>query len=307
MRPPMSIAAATTDSADPAASGPRPSAAPDDGRTLAARLQLYAAILRTAIAERLAYRADFAVKTAFQFLPLITQIFLWGAIFGAGTDAARGEIEGYRYGEIISYYLLTMVSRGFSSMPGLAGGIARDVRDGQIKRFLVQPLDLLGFLFWHRVAHKLVYFTIAGFVLATAFYLLRGYFPGWPEPAVMAAFVASLLMGFLLGFLLESLLGLVAFWFLEVSSLLFIYMMLNYFLSGHMIPLDFFPEPFSTWMQALPFKYLAYVPPAIFLGRYEPHELPGLLLGEAVWIVGLLIANRWLLARGVRRYGAFGG
>ena len=48
-------------------------------------------------------------------------------------------------------------------------------------------------------------------------------------------------MSFLVGFLLEALIGMIAFWFLEVSSLLFIYMMINYFLSGHMLPLDLLP------------------------------------------------------------------
>ena len=282
-------------------------AAPTARRPLASRLHLWAAILRTGIAERLAYRADFVIKSFFQLLPIVTQIFLWGAIFGVGTAAAKESIEGYRYSDMVCYYLLTMLTRAFSSMPGLATGIARDVRDGQIKRFLVQPLDLIGFLFWHRVAHKLVYYVVAGAGLATAFYLCRGYFDGWPSWPVLAAFVASLLMAFLIGFLIECLLGLIAFWFLEVSSLLFIYMMLNYFLSGHMIPLDFFPSPYSDWMQALPLKYLAYVPPAIFLGRYDESELPGLLAAEAVWIVVLLVLCRVMLTRGLRRYGAFGG
>ena len=37
--------------------------------------------------------------------------------------------------------------------------------------------------------------------------------------------------------------GLVAFWYLEVGSLVFGYMLLNYFLSGHMLPLDWLPSP----------------------------------------------------------------
>ena len=289
---------------------------------IAARARIWLAILKVGVAERLTYRADFALKTFFQFLPIVTQIFLWGAIFGiatgeavdgVATGKADGEpdearrIEGYRYGDMVAYYLLTMLARAFSSMPGLAASIAYNVREGEIKRFLVQPIDLLGTLFWYRVAHKLVYYVVASVALGSAFWLCRGYFDGWPSPTVLAAFVASLLMGFLMGFLIESLLGLVSFWFLEVSSLLFVYMMLNYFLSGHMIPLDFFPEPYASWMQAMPLKYLAYVPPAIFLGRYDESELSGLLLTEAAWIVALLIANRVMLRRGLRRYGAFGG
>ena len=109
-----------------------------------------------------------------------------------------------------------------------------------------------------------------------------------------------------MGFLLESLIGLISFWFLEVSSLLFIYMMINYFLSGHMIPLDWLGE-FGAWVQYLPFKYLAYLPAAIMLGKYTHVELARELSIELSWVLLLLAANRVAFNRGVRRYSAFGG
>ncbi len=86
-------------------------------------------------------------------------------------------------------------------------------------------------------------------------------------------------------------------------------MMLNYFLSGHMIPLDWL-GPFGQWVEYLPFKYLAYMPAAIMLGKdgYRLGDgLEGELVIQVVWIVGLLALNRIAFARGVRRYGAFGG
>ncbi len=45
-------------------------------------------------------------------------------------------------------------------------------------------------------------------------------------------------MAFLLGFFLEATIGMIGFWFLEVSSLLFVYMLFNFFLRGHMFPID---------------------------------------------------------------------
>lgn len=253
------------------------------------------------------YRADFALGTLFRFLPIVTMIFLWGAVFAVGTSNEKGDIAGYTYHGMVAYYLLAMLARAFSSMPGLASGIARQVRDGTIKKFLTQPIDMLGYLFWHRIAHKLVYYVVACGPFALVFWLCRGYFPGWPDGWMIAAFVASLLLGFLLGFLLESLLGLISFWFLEVSSLLFVYMMLNYFLSGHMLPLDFLPDGFQTFIACLPFRYLAYVPPAIMLGRYTHAEVAQVLVIEVAWVVGLLIANRLAFRYGVRRYSAYGG
>ncbi len=263
-------------------------------------------ILRTCLEERLVYRADFAFATLVRFLPIVTQIFLWGAIYGIHTSHPQGDLNGYSYEDMVTYYLLAMVGRAFSSMPGLASGIARDVRDGTINKFLTQPIDMLGYLFWHRVAHKLVYYFVATGPFLLVFYLCRSYFSGWPDWLTIAAWVLSLLMAFLVGFLIESLIGLVSFWFLEVSSLLFIYMMINYFLSGHMIPLDWLGT-FGDWVQYLPFKYLAYVPAAIMQGRYSHAELQAELSVECCWIVVLFVANRVAFVRGVRQYAAFGG
>jgi ABC-2 type transport system permease protein len=264
-------------------------------------------ILRTSIEERLMYRADFALGTLFRFLPIVTQIFLWAAIFGVTAGGSARRIAGYSFEDMVSYYLLAMVGRAFSSMPGLASGIARDVRDGTIKKYLTQPIDMLGYLFWHRVAHKLVYYAVAVGPFALVFWICRDYFPGWPDAWTLLGFLASLAMAFLLGFLLDALIGLISFWFLEVSSLLFIYMMFNYFLSGHMAPLDLFGERLNALVQWLPFKYLAYTPAAIFLQRYSHEELARELVLELGWIVGLTFVCRVAFARGVRRYSAFGG
>lgn len=271
--------------------------------TLANRIRVYWIILQTSMAERFAYRSDFALGTLFRFLPIITQIFLWGAIFGTMDTQSDKQIAGYTYGEIVAYYLLAMLARAFSSMPGLSNGIARDIREGTLKKYLTQPIDMLGYLFWYRVAHKLVYYVVATIPFIIVFYLCRDYFPGWPDFVTVLGVIAALQMAFLMGFLIESLLGLIAFWFLEVSSLLFIYMMLNYFLSGHMIPLDLLP----AWVEWLPFKYLAYVPCKMALGKYSHAEMGQELLIEAVWIATLIWINRWVFARGLRQYGAYGG
>lgn len=260
-------------------------------------------ILRTSIEERLVYRADFAFSTLVRFLPIVTQIFLWGAIYSSN---AVQTLNGYSYSNMVAYYLLAMVARAFSSMPGLSGGIARDVQDGTIKKYLTQPIDMLGYLFWHRVAHKIVYYIIAGAPFALVFFVCRAYLPGWPDTVTIAAWILSLVLSFVIGFLIESLIGLVAFWFLEVESLIFIYMMISYFLSGHMIPLDYLGR-FGELVQYLPFKFLAYFPAAVMLGRYTHAQLAQELIQAVLWIVIFFALNRIAFTRGVRRYGAYGG
>lgn len=264
-------------------------------------------ILRTSIEERLVYRADFAFATLVRFLPIVTQVFLWGAIYQTASPSDPKAINGYTYGDMVAYSLLVMVGRAFSSMPGLTTGIARDVRDGAIKKFLVQPIDLLDYLFWHRVAHKLVYYFVAFLPFGFVFWLCRSYFRDWPGVEVLAATSVALVLAFLIGFLIESLMGLCAFWFLEVSSLVFVYMLLSYFLSGHMLPLDWLPSPFSDVIRLFPFKYLAFVPAAIWLGKYTPSQIVLELVLGVVWVAVLFSLNRVALSRGLRRYSAYGG
>lgn len=267
-----------------------------------ARVLTWWTILRICLEERLVYRGDFALGTLMRFLPIVTQIFLWAAVFGT-----TSMIAGYRYEDMVAYYLLTMVGRAFSSMPGLASGIARQIRDGEIKKYLIQPVDMIGFLLLSRMAHKLVYYAVALGPFALVFYLCRGFFPGWPAPEVFAAFVASLAMSFLLGFFLEAAIGMIGFWFLEVSSLLFVYMLLSFFVSGHMFPIDMLPPFWSDLVRAIPLQYLAYFPAAVFLGKIQGPDLTWGLAVQAAWVATFIVLCRLAYRRGIARYSGYGG
>ena len=274
---------------------------------------------KISINERLIYRADFMLGTLMRFLPTLTQIFLWWAIYDviSNTDTTNsgtgpdGNIAGYKYGDMVAYYLLVIISRAFSSMPGLTGGIANQIRNGEVKKFLIQPVDMQGCLLMQRLAHKLVYYLIATLPFALVFFLCRDFFiEGWPPPNVLAVFFASLILSFLLGFYLECCIGLVGFWFLAVTSLTFIYMLMNFLLSGHMFPLELLPaEPINIrqLVEYLPFKYLAYFPAAVFLEKIEGPEMYRGLLAEIGWVVFFIVLSRILWHRGIKRYSGYGG
>ena len=276
-----------------------------------ARTAVWWTILRISLEERLVYRGDFALGTLMRFLPILTQVFLWWAVFtaaSAGQDVGQTRIVGFSYYDFIAYYLLVMISRAFSSMPGLASGIARDIRDGTVKKYLIQPIDMLSFLLLNRIAHKLVYYVVAALPFAFVFYLCRDFFPnGWPEPQVMLAYIASLLMAFLLGFFLEATIGMIGFWFLEVSSLLFVYMLFSFFFSGHMFPIDMLPGIWGELVRLIPLQYLAYFPAAVFLGKVEGTDLIIGLWIQFAWVLFFIFTSRLTFRLGVRRYSGYGG
>lgn len=279
------------------------------------RVQLWWAIFRVSVEERLVYRGDFAFGTLMRFLPMLTQIFLWWAIFdamaaqpGESSDVNAIRIKGYNLHDMIAYMLLVMLARAFSSMPGLTSGIAGSIQKGEVKKFLIQPVDMLGSLLLQRIAHKLVYYLIAIGPFALVFFLCRSFFDaGFPPPDQLLGLALALIGSFLLGFAMEACLGLVAFWLLEVTSLAFIFMLLSFFLSGHMFPLDLMPAPLDWMIGLLPFQYLAYFPSAVALGKISGNELVWGLVIQFAWVAGFWILCRILWTRGLVRYGGYGG
>jgi ABC-2 type transport system permease protein len=275
-----------------------------------ASLRKYVNIFRVSLIERTAYRGDFLLGTILRFFPVVTTILLWKAVF-AGTEQPGTEprrVAGYTENRMIAYLLLIHISRMFSSMPGLSATISRDIREGTIKKYLLQPLDMIGYLLCYRAAHKVAYITTSAGPYAVLFLICSDYFVGlWPDPLTLLAYVASLLLAFVIGFFFEASMGMAGFWILEVTSLLWVVNTINYFVSGQMFPLDLLGPPWDTVLKWLPFQYLAYFPVVVFLREVQGRALVEGLLMELAWAVILIALSRWMFARGLRRYSAYGG
>ncbi len=168
---------------------------------------------------------------------------------------------------------------------------------------------MVAYLVSYRIAHKITYIISSFVPYAVLFLICRRYFVGHVPTDVTTwlAFSASLLMAFVVGFFFEASVGMVGFWFLEVTSILYIVMTVNFFVSGHMFPLDLLPRPWSTILRWLPFQYMAYFPAAVFLGKIRGAALVEELLKEAAWAVFFVVLARWLYRRGLKQYSAFGG
>src|SRR5258708_13200881 len=111
-------------------------------------------MFRVSRIERMRERGDFFLGTIVGFLAMTKTILLWQAVYeGAGNQ----ELSGFSFREMIAYLLLVHISRMFSSMPGLAFGIARDIREGTLKKYLLQPIDMIAYLVSYRMAHKAAY------------------------------------------------------------------------------------------------------------------------------------------------------
>ncbi len=266
-------------------------------------IRKYLNILSICLTERMTYRNDFILSTIFRFLPVMTTILLWQAVY---RSSGKESIAGFSQRQMIAYLLLIHISRMFSSMPGLANGIAHDIRNGTLKKYMIQPIDMIVFLLCYRCAHKITYITTSAIPYSFLFLICADNFDDFPDLTILLAYILSLLLGFLLGFYFEVCLGMIGFWMLEITSLLWIITTLNYFISGQMMPLNLLPEFWRTVLYILPFQYMAYFPAIVFLGKLSTNQIICGLLIEIGWALILFIIAQYTFYKGLKHYSAFG-
>ena len=112
----------------------------------------------------------------------------------------------------------------------------------------------------------------------------------------------------MLGFFLEATIGLIGFWFLEVSSLLFVYMLFNFFLSGHMFPLDMLPAPWDELVELLPLQVPGLLSrrPCSW-ARSAGRSWPGAWGSRPSGPCSSSSLSRVMFHRGLKRYSGYGG
>ena len=76
-------------------------------------------------------------------------------------------------------------------------------------------------------------------------------------------------MAAIIQFFITYSIAMMAFWILEISTIIFIVYSFEYFLGGQMFPVDIMPAGVQAVMKWLPFYYELFCPIAIFLERLK--------------------------------------
>ena len=114
------------------------------------------------------------------------------------------------------------------------------------------------------------------------------------------AYVVSVILALGVNFCFSAMIGLAAFWTVELTAFNMIFHFFSQFLSGGLVPLWFLP----TWVQRiaawLPFQTLAHLPLSIYIGKIGGAAMWMALLQQAAWIA-VLSAMAWLIWKAAER------
>ena len=266
-------------------------------------MEKYLKIFAVGLQNTLVYRWNFFLRVLFEIVPLFGTVYLWRALFGS----RQASIGGYEFHSMVYYFLLTALVSSLITPTDDEWQIAADIRDGQINSLLAKPMSYFayrtGLFFGYRV-------TSSAFTLPILL-LLFMYFHEYvtlPQHVVTWMYAGlSLALATLLQFFLAYAIAMIAFWLLEISTVVFIVFSFEYFLSGHLFPLDLLPEWFRRVQQWLPFTYELYFPVAVFQEKVTGHLVTQGLLIQTGWVIATWALGNWLWARGLRRFQAVGG
>ena len=222
-------------------------------------------------------------------------------------DAKGGGINNFDYASLVYYFLLVLVLDSLITPGDDEWQVAADIRDGQMNAFLIKPLNYLVYRFALFVSNRLLYTLVTLPVVIIIFTVFHRYL-AWPSAwATWLWALISVLLAGLLQFLIAYSVALLAFWMLEISTVVFIIYSFEYFLSGHMFPIGFMPAAIQTVLKFLPFPYELYFPIAIFMGQVSGAELWEGLVIQSCWVAIIGFAANTLWQQGLRRYQAVGG
>ena len=260
-------------------------------------------VINIGIQNTLVYRVNFLFRVAFGLIPLFALMSLWRAVYGGQT----GNVGGYSLNQMISYYLILIIVDALTAVNEDDWQIAGDIREGNISQFLLKPIDYLTYRLCLFGAGRLIYTAVAAIPVAIFIFFHRKYFvlpPDWPT---FGWFLLSLVMTGLLQFLLSYTLALMAFWLLEVSTLIFIVFAFEYVAGGHLFPIDILPPFIVKILMLTPFPYQMFFPISIYVGKVSGAAMFNGLAIQAFWVVCAYVLARTVWSRGVRKYSAVGG
>lgn len=250
-------------------------------------MRKYRIVFQKAFKSQMIYRAATLSSAASTLLSFAIQICLWHALLGTGLQS------GTSFTDMVLFVIVnTFVSK--LTRANIATTIEAAVTDGSIAMELLRPISYKYYLLVNIFGKNA--FSVMTNVLPVA--AVGAFFLGGaeaPEIGSVLAFLVSLVLGVLLMFELTYTFGLLAFriqrcWFLSwyVSAL-------TTFFGGTAVPLWFYPKALQTVSYVLPFRYVAFEPVNLLLGRTPAGEAWAPILCALVWllVLGLLDRVMW--------------
>jgi ABC-2 type transport system permease protein len=262
-------------------------------------MRAYWEFARRSFERNTAYRVSTLLRVVGNVVVVLIQVTIWRALLG------HGAVAGVTLAQMVTYSIVS-TCLNLLLLTGLYRALDDRLRTGNIAVDLAKPLSYPLYL----AADSLGTAAFQGAFAMLPTLLVAWLAFGLQPPASgldLAAFLVAVLLALAVSFSIGYLIALLAFWFLTTLHFEWSLMAFNRVFAGTFLPLWFFPPGLAVVAGWLPFRYQAFVPASIYLGRIPHGDLAGTLALGLGWAAALLGLCGWLWGRAMRRLIVQGG
>ena len=267
----------------------------------------------TCFSNLLAYRLNLlllVIGPALVFFLIKWQ--LWSSIFNGNSlnsihnfsthESNHSIINGYTLTTMLNYqfwvFLLGLLTQGFNSIH-----IADDIRLGRITQFLLYPYSF----FHYNTAYFTAFFFIQLCICSLTFIIVfsSGLLPFNPIQLVMGLLFSILVAWF--WFQMQYIIGILAFWLDETWVMRVLVGLIAQFLSGSILPLEFYPKWVVNILTYSPFPYITYFPVKLMMAEHlEQFNIIQAVTILSFWSLLLFLLTSYVWRKGIKLYTAAG-
>ncbi|BCJ94856.1 hypothetical protein acsn021_24250 [Anaerocolumna cellulosilytica] len=229
--------------------------------------------------------------------PLI-YMFVWVVIAG------QGSVSGFEQSDFISYYTILIFVNQLT-YPISHWTVGDNIFNGTFSTWLLRPLPVIYEPIAADIALKI---ACAPFIVI--FIVIIVFLFGFRLSLTITnflLFIVSLILAQVLRFMFGYTLALLGLITSKINSFLSVNDILVHILAGQIIPTILLPGIIRHISVFTPFRYMLGFPIELIQGKLSAEQINYGLIIQLIWIIIVIIVNRFVWSRGIKHYSSIGG
>lgn len=269
-------------------------------------LKKYLPFTNAALQTFTTYRFNFFFFMFGRLLRVFVTLYLWSAIF---KSSGESNLADFSAGEILLYIITADIAANIIMSPTILEVIPNEVRSGLISMNLIKPINYHFQVFFSSLGNLIIVFTCYGLpvFIISHIYLYFNYSIPFVSLSNLLFFIISFLLSYLIYFFFSFSIATISFYTTSIWGIsVAVFAVIN-FLSGRMIPIDFFSGNIKYIIQFLPFASMIYTPVMIYTGKLTGNSMIIMLALQSLWALVITLISLGVWRNAIKKLTILGG
>lgn len=231
--------------------------------------------------------------------PFVLFIY-WQGVFKSN------EIKGWSLTSVSTYFFLIIVA-GVLLMSHIDEAVSEeDIAEGRLVIYIIRPFSYFWYNFIRELPYRILQGSFAVLSILIFFLLFGNFFRASLIPESLFLTILVFFLAYLLSYTFKIVLGLSAFWLIDIRGFFSFIEIILLILAGYLLPLEMMPVWLRRFADFTPFPYMIYYPIMIFQGNLTLLAILKVLFIQIVWIGAFALLYKILWYKGLKKFTGMG-